>query len=84
MPDFVIACNSNEVDTVRIRCRCGTSWDEKIPSELHASALRIIFRCITCGNVLMLHNRRLSKIDPAQLNEVSTTEGSWFVPKGDC
>ena len=83
MPDFVIACNANAVDTVRIKCRCGSSWEERIPAELHASTLRIIFRCVACGNVLMLHKRKLERIDPAQLEEATTSEASWFVPKGN-
>lgn len=59
---LTVACDSKRVQTIQLTCRCGHTWQERVPGELHDSELQIILECSRCQRVHILQDHKLTSI----------------------
>jgi hypothetical protein len=77
---ITVICDASTMQTIRIACRCGRQWIERIPQELHDSELIAQFDC-TCGRVHLLRNHQLLSLTKEEFHDRfndQATDGSRF------
>jgi predicted RNA-binding Zn-ribbon protein involved in translation (DUF1610 family) len=73
---ITVICDSRRMKNIRIACRCGRAWEEKIPQELHDSEMIAKFNCPTCGRVHMLKNHVLKSMSKEDFHDKFHQEDS--------
>ena len=67
---ITVLCDSRTMQTLRITCRCGASWTERVPRELHDSQMIAQFICTKCQRIHLLKNHVLKSISKEELHAI--------------
>jgi len=66
---IVVICDARNMKTIRIACRCGRQWTERIPQELHDSDMIAQFECTQCGRYHLLKNHVLKSFSKEEYHD---------------
>ena len=65
---ITVLCDARHIQTLRVTCRCGNVWTERVPQELHDSYLIAQFTCSRCERVHLLKNHVLKSYSKEEIH----------------
>jgi len=66
---ITVICDARNMKAIRIACRCGRQWTERIPQELHDSDMIAQFECTQCGRYHLLKNHVLKSFSKEEYHD---------------
>ena len=71
---ITVICDASRMQTIRIKCRCGRQWLERVPQEVHDSTMIAQFDCTACGRVHLLRDHKLLSFSKEEFHDRFATE----------